>query len=117
MAKIRHIAIHVADQRKVRDFYINTFGMKEVFNQEDRAFYLSDGYINLAILPLRPGAPEHIGHFGFEVEDIAATGRQAAEHGGSAELAARPRDGRFAEYRIADPAGIGIDLSQVGWKV
>ena len=121
MAKIKHIAIHAHDQEKARDFYINTFGMKEVGESKSktggRAIYLSDGYINLAILPCGEGMPDRLGHFGFEVDDIEETGKKAAASGGSSKIAARPRDGRFAEYRIADTCGIGIDLSKGGWKV
>ncbi len=119
MAKIRHIAIHATDHKKMADFYMKTFGMKKVKNPNDsgKVIYLSDGYINLALLPGRPGKRDAIGHFGFEVEDVKTTGRKAAASGGSAKIAARPRDGRFAEYRIADPGGIGIDLSEAGWKI
>lgn len=119
MAKIRHIAIHAHDQEKARDFYINTFGMKvvESDSKTGRAIYLSDGYINLAILPCGEAMPDRIGHFGFEVDDIEAVGKKAAASGGSSKIAERPRDGRFAEYRIADTCGIGIDLSKAGWKV
>ena len=118
MARIRHIAIRTNEQEKLRDFYINTFGMTQVPTEgTGRAIYLSDGYINLAILPGVPGKCDRIDHFGFEVESTEDSGRKAAAEGGSSKMAARPRDGRFAEFRIADPAGIGIDLSEGGWKV
>src|SRR5690349_8102495 len=70
MAKIKHIAITCRDQEKVADFYKKTFGMVEVWrhnaanNPKVYGLYLSDGYINLAILPAREGAPEGINHFG-----------------------------------------------------
>ena len=118
MAKIRHIAIHANDQEAMKKFYIETFDMHVVPNprsENGRAIYLSDGYINLAILPGSPNKRDAIGHFGFEVDDIEATGKRAAENGGSSKMAERPRDGRFAEYRIADTGGIGIDISKNGW--
>ena len=118
MYKIRHIAIRADDQKKVAEFYKRTFGMKEVRNDgEDKALYLSDGYITLAILRQRPGMSLGIDHFGFQVDDADKVGRAAADAGGSAKLEERPRDGRFAEYRVHDPVGSPIDLSEAGWKV
>ena len=73
MAKIRHIAVKVEDQEKTAEFYKQTFGMTEAWRgpvREDgrRAIYLTDGYINMAVLPAR-GGREGIDHFGFQVED------------------------------------------------
>ena len=71
MYKIRHIAIRAADQKKVVQFYKDTFGLQEVRNDGDgRAMYLSDGYLTLAILPGREGHKEGVDHFGFQVDDI-----------------------------------------------
>lgn len=119
MAKIRHVAILSNDTPKLADFYKTTFSMKEVARGQEKegmqAIYLSDGYINLAILPAR-GRPEGIDHFGFEVESIQETGRTAVAQGAKQGPMPRPRDGRFAEFRIHDPAGTGVDLSEAGWR-
>ncbi len=55
MAKIRHIAIKVEDQEKTAEFYKKTFGMTEAWrgpvrDDGNRAIYLTDGYINMAVL-------------------------------------------------------------------
>ena len=55
MAKIRHIAIKVEDQEKAANFYKQTFGMTEAWrgpvrDDGNRAIYLTDGYINMAVL-------------------------------------------------------------------
>jgi catechol 2,3-dioxygenase-like lactoylglutathione lyase family enzyme len=122
-AKIRHIAICTKDTRKLADFYINTFGMTQVMEQtpnddrgptDQRAIYVSDGYINLAILPARDN-PEGINHFGFQVDDPEAIARAGKEAGAQTGIAPRPRDGRYAEFRIHDPVGTGIDLATAGW--
>ena len=60
MAKIRHVAIKCENQEKTADFYKQTFGMTEAWRgpvraDGNRAIYLTDGYINLAILPARGG--------------------------------------------------------------
>jgi catechol 2,3-dioxygenase-like lactoylglutathione lyase family enzyme len=118
MYQIRHIAIRAEDQKKVADFYKATFGMREVVDPGDggRVIYLTDGHITLAVLRARPGMANGIDHFGFHVDDADKVGRAAAAAGGSAKLEERPRDGRFAEFRIQDPTGAEIDLSEAGWK-
>ncbi|MBI2211913.1 MAG: VOC family protein [Deltaproteobacteria bacterium] len=119
MAKIRHVAILTKDTPRLADFYKTTFGMKEVARGQEKegmeAIYLSDGYINLAILPAR-GRPEGIDHFGFEVESVQETGRVATATGAKQGPTPRPRDGRFAEFRIHDPVGTPVDLSEAGWR-
>jgi catechol 2,3-dioxygenase-like lactoylglutathione lyase family enzyme len=118
---ISHLAIRAADTAQLADFYQATFGLHEVARHDTRgngnyAIYLSDGYINVALLPSRPGADrEGIEHMGFSVADAAEVANTAKEHGATQGLEARPRDGRFAESRIYDPVGTPIDLSIKGW--
>ena len=118
-AKIRHIAICTDDTVKLSSFYKDTFGMTEVMAREpgnpEKAVYLSDGYINLAILPTRESGRVGIDHFGFQVENVEETGRVGKDSGAQTGIAPRPRDGRYAEFRIHDPVGTGIDLAQAGW--
>ncbi len=121
MAKIRHIAICGQDTTALADFYKTTFGMHEVKQQDGangRAIFLSDGYINLAVLPAGAnGGREGIYHFGFEVEDCQETGKVAKEAGAKFQISPRPRDGRYAEFRVHDPVGTPIDLAEKGWDV
>ena len=117
MARIRHIAILAADPAKLSEFYRASFGLKEVARSGDsgEAIYLSDGHINLALLPAR-NRREGIYHFGIQVEDVKGavnTALAAGATGGKAEL---PKDGRFAETFVLDPVGTRVDLSP-GWKV
>jgi len=120
MAKIRHIAIKVEDQEKVATFYKETFGMTEAWRgpvREDgnRAIYLTDGYINMAVLPAR-GGREGIDHFGFQVENMDATLKTANDTGAKENAEKKPRDGRFAEMGVHDPVGQLVDVSVHGWK-
>ena len=120
MAKIRHLAIKAEDQEKTASFYKETFGMTEAWRgpvRDDgkRAIYLTDGYINMAILPAR-GGREGIDHFGFQVEDMDATLKTAAQVGATGDEYKKPRDGRFAEMGIKDPVGTPVDVSVHGWK-
>jgi len=120
MAKIRHLAIKAEDQERTATFYKETFGMTEAWRgpvREDghRAIYLTDGYINMAILPAR-GGHEGIDHFGFQVEDLEGTLKIAAFTGAKSDSYKKPRDGRFAEMGVQDPVGTPVDVSVHGWK-
>ncbi len=122
MAKIRHIALRTADTRAVADFYKRTFDMVEIWHRpvENGAVYLSDGYINLAILPARVDgtgepAPEGLDHFGFAVDDVTATAELALQNGATQGRTEVPRDGRFADSFVRDPIGQRVDLSATGW--
>jgi catechol 2,3-dioxygenase-like lactoylglutathione lyase family enzyme len=120
MARIAHIALLTKDTEKLAEFYKTSFGMKEVARsgeggEHGKAIYVSDGHINLAILPAR-NRREGIYHFGIAVDDVkgaVGTALAAGATGGTAEL---PKDGRFAETFVLDPVGTRVDLSP-GWKV
>ncbi len=115
MPKIRHIAICAEDTAKLAEFYKTTFEMQEVARLED-AVFLTDGYINLAVLPARVNdGREGMYHFGFQVDDVRETGRIAKAAGARTGIAPRPRDGRYAEFRVHDPVGTPIDLAEAGW--
>ena len=122
MAKIKHIAIFAKDGGTLAKFYVETFGMKEVHrhssegNQDSEAIYLSDGYLNLAILPARGERPEGIDHFGFQVDSKEETAATALQMGATQGTTAVPQDGRFAEGFIRDPIGQRVDLSVAGWR-
>jgi len=122
MARIRHIAILTEDVEKLVRFYTETFGLK-VVKGVGTATYLSDGHINLAIIPIEPerkieGPDLQPGlyHFGFEVEDVAALRKACQQANASTDVDKRPPN-REAEYRVHDPDGNPIDLSQHGWPI
>ena len=77
MARIRHLAILTENVDKLVKFYTNAFGLK-IVHGVGTATYLSDGHINLAIIPIGPErkieGPDlkpGLYHFGFEVENVA----------------------------------------------
>ena len=121
MARSQHIAIRARDNEKLAEFYKTAFGMTEVFRQpagrERMAYYLSDGHINVALLPCGPDSPEGIDHFGFQVESTADATGAAMGAGASQGRTATPQDGRFAEAYVRDPVGTRIDLSVEGWAL
>ena len=78
MARIRHLAILTEDVDRLVKFYTNSFGLK-IVQGVGTATYLTDGHINLAIIPIGPEREiegkqlkEGINHFGFEVESVEA---------------------------------------------
>ena len=52
----------------------------------------------------------------MEVDDIEKLKSVCKEFGAASEIQKRPAN-REAEYRVADPDGNLIDLSQHGWPV
>ena len=121
MARIEHIALFAPDNVGLAEFYKTTFGMQEVFRQPagrggDRiAVYLTDGHINLALLPAALEGAEGLHHFGFHVDSVAQTSDIAMEAGARHGRSEVPQDGRFNEAFILDPVGARIDLSSTGW--
>ena len=56
MARIKHIAIATDDPEATAKFYVEGLGMKQVGKLDtptDEGYYLTDGYINLAILKFK----------------------------------------------------------------
>jgi len=83
MARIRHLAILTQDVDRLVKFYTNSFGLK-IVQGVGTATYLTDGHINLAIIPIGPEREiegnqlkEGINHFGFEVESVDAVDEAA----------------------------------------
>ena len=122
MARIRHLAIVTENVEKLVNFYTGTFGLK-IVPGVGTATYLTDGHINLAIIPIGPEreieGPQlqpGINHFGFEVESVEGVREACNEFSATSSVDKRPPN-REAEYRVHDPDGNPIDLSQHGWPV
>ena len=113
---IRHVALYTPNPQRLADFYCKVLDMKEVERTDRSSIFVSDGYFNLALLYQRKEEPIGLNHFGFHVtsnEEMQAR----AEKAGVRRGAARPSRIPFAEYRVHDPEGNGIDISQKGWRV
>ena len=94
MARLRHFAVVVRDLEKAAKFYQEVFDLKRVGDETldfAAAIYLSDGVINLALLNYKGSrgsglsdAKNFVGahHFGFQVDDIAATQKKIEALGG-----------------------------------
>ena len=128
MAKIRHIAIAVQDPKKTAQFYMNTFGLKQVGETDSplaTGVYLSDGSINVALLKYKTDeaagkerGKDYVGvhHFGFQVDDLEESGRNIKANGGSFFLdLPEQKDTLYYEQKWRDPNGIIFDISHMGW--
>ena len=117
MARIRHIAIVVEDAEKMAEFYTSAFGLTEVFRQRNDetngqwAIYLTDGYINMALLPINRALG--LDHIGFAVDDVDGALQTAVAAGAVPPTRTLPRDGRQAETFVRDPLlDIKLDISR-----
>jgi len=128
MARLRHFAIVVRDLEKAAAFYEGVFDLKRVGQEVldfASAIYLSDGTINLALLNYvgkrgsgLDNAREFVGahHFGFQVDDIAATQQKIEAAGGTFffDLGNDQEKENF-ERKFKDPDGVIFDISKKGW--
>jgi catechol 2,3-dioxygenase-like lactoylglutathione lyase family enzyme len=126
MAKLRHIAIQVPNLEKAAAFYEGVFDLKRVDKVEapiGNAISLSDGMMNLTLLQFPEGAvgskggPDWAGlhHFGFVVEDEAATEQKIKSHGGEFFMRLPQHPGVDAEMKFKDINGIVFDVSGHDW--
>lgn len=132
MARIKHIALTTKDPAAVADFYKRALGLREVRRNARGAVFLTDGYLNLAILNWKTAKDADVGahgdnfsgihHFGVEVEDLDAASSRLASAGGTPlsqkdQLDAAMEAGghRNFEMKWAGPDGVVIDLSHTGW--
>jgi catechol 2,3-dioxygenase-like lactoylglutathione lyase family enzyme len=126
MAKIKHIAIRTHNIEKTAAFYKEAFGLEQV-GVGQSGIYLTDGYLNIAILNMRgvvEGETMKLGidHVGFQVDDVDATVEKIRALGG------KPLDQRN-EVSHGDPSQPQsyfevkcvviddqvIDVSNAGW--
>ena len=116
--KIRHLAIFARNPRALAEFYRDVLEMEIINSEPDgSAFFVSDGYLTLALLPhrLEGSAPVGINHFGFAVDDVAEISKRFVARG-LEQPKRRGADRPYAEYRGADPEGNWFDLSAHGYE-
>ena len=130
MAKIKHIAIRTPDPEKTAEFYKSAFDLEEV-GKAGSGVYLSDGYINLAILrsneqgngesPRDVPGYAGIDHLGFVVDDVDAACKKLEEEGASPMgrmdfgQAQTPGAHSYYEIKYRGPDHQVVDISGAGW--
>ncbi len=135
MAKIRHIALTTGNPDKAAAFYKEAFDMEEVRRSDNGAVFLTDGYINLAILNYKTAAKDAdvgpngdnydgIHHIGFQVDDLdaacekleSAKGKSITSREGLDTAMAAPGAPRNFEMKWSGPDDVVIDISHTGWQ-
>ncbi|MGH7084045.1 MAG: VOC family protein [Acetobacteraceae bacterium] len=131
MPRIKHIAMTTREPGKVAAFYKEAFGMRELRRSPNGAVFLSDGYINLAILNYKTEKDADVGahganfdgihHLGFEVEDLDQAiekleGAQAEQLTSKHEPDIAMGGTRNFEMKWSGPDGVVIDISHTGWE-
>ena len=126
MARIKHIAIRSNDVEKTAEFYKDAFGLEQVGIGQS-GIYLTDGYLNIAILSMRTvveGETMKLGvdHVGFQVEDVNATVAKIRALGGKAlnernevHHADPSKPQSYFEVKCIAPDDQVIDVSNAGW--
>jgi catechol 2,3-dioxygenase-like lactoylglutathione lyase family enzyme len=114
MGKIRHIAYRCSDIAKYEEFFVNGLGLEVVLRRGNGAVDLSDGSINITLLPpnLTPADGEAgigIAHLGFTVEDDEAVAA-SLKAAGASELNQVRMDEAHYEIKFQGPDGIVVDL-------
>jgi catechol 2,3-dioxygenase-like lactoylglutathione lyase family enzyme len=108
VAKLRHIAYRVNDLEAVADFFAKGFDM-QVVQRRGVAIDLSDGTINITLLPANANTSHGIDHIGFTVADEAGTGDAIAAAGGR-QLNTLDLGAANYEVKFEGPEGIVVDL-------
>jgi catechol 2,3-dioxygenase-like lactoylglutathione lyase family enzyme len=126
MARIKHIAIRTNDIEKTAAFYKEAFGLEQV-GVGQSGIYLTDGYLNIAILSMRAvvaGETMKLGvdHVGFEVDDVNATVAKVRALGGKAldqrnevQHSDPSKPQSYFEIKCVAPDDQVIDVSNAGW--
>ena len=115
MPKIRHLAVICMDPEKLAKFYCEVFDMKIVGRSGRKNVFLTDGYMNLALLSQKAeGKTNGLNHFGFVVEDTEDVARRMQKWD-VVGPEKRPADRVYAETRGTDPEGNNFDLSEAGF--
>jgi len=103
MPQIRHLALLTDDQEGLATFYKSVFEMQEVHRHPSPhggpAIYLSDGHLNLAILPAA-GRRKGIFHFGMAVDDVEKTAASAIAAGATPPNETLPPTGASRDVHL-----------------
>jgi hypothetical protein len=116
MPKIRHIAYRAADVEGMANFFAKSFEMQITQRRKNGAIDLSDGTINITVLPVRIGSPDTqpvrpgIDHIGFTVENEGETSRLMEAQGAKKIATLELGSSAHYEVKFTGPEGIVVDL-------
>ena len=118
MAKIRHIAIRAEDPDATARMFVEVFGLEFIQKRAHGPVDLSDGDVNITVLPLALGAEGrevHKGyeHIGFSAEDQDGIRERLLEHGAT-ELNPVQLGDAYYEKKYKSAEGLVIDVGH--WR-
>jgi catechol 2,3-dioxygenase-like lactoylglutathione lyase family enzyme len=113
MAKIRHIAYRAEDVDAMAKFFVDAMGMTMKQKRKNNAIDLTDGTVNITVLPLTgTGMPDRrpgIDHIGFTAENDQETFRML-EAAGAKKAGTVNLGTAYYEDKFMGPEGIIVDL-------
>jgi predicted enzyme related to lactoylglutathione lyase len=113
MARIRHIAIFSDDPANLAEFYADVFNMKINGKSNQGAVWMTDGYMDIALLPRRGNelAPQGVHHFGItvDVDEKDHVYNRLKERGH--KLMTPPPGRPYVEDAVKDADGNKFDIS------
>jgi catechol 2,3-dioxygenase-like lactoylglutathione lyase family enzyme len=116
MAKIRHIAIRSDDVEATARFFQQVFGLTLVQRRDHGPIDLSDGDVNITLLPTTMRGrtlPAGFEHIGFSVDDTDGTHQKLLD-AGAAELNPIALGDAYYESKYKLPEGLVIDVGH--WR-
>jgi catechol-2,3-dioxygenase len=118
VGKIRHIAIRAEDVEATAKLFTEVFGLELVQRRAHGPIDLSDGDVNITLLPLRLGGREDeerpgYSHIGFTVEDQEEVRGRLMEHGAK-ELNPVMLGDAYYESKYQSSEGLVIDVGH--WR-
>lgn len=116
MAKIRHIAYRATNVDAMAKFFVDAMGMKMIQKRKNNAIDLSDGSVNITVLPLRAGTAEGeppkqagIEHIGFTADNDEEQFR-LLEAAGARKAGTINLGTAYYEDKFIGPEGIIVDV-------
>jgi catechol 2,3-dioxygenase-like lactoylglutathione lyase family enzyme len=122
MAQLNYLAIMCDDPATMRDWYQQWFGFEELNRTPAGAIYITDGHSTIGLLPRGAAVGETaqnpgLHHFGFQIDSILEIERNLEDFDPAIRIERRPAEDPYAEYRVVDPEGIIVDLSEKGYGI
>jgi catechol 2,3-dioxygenase-like lactoylglutathione lyase family enzyme len=112
--KIRHIAIRCEDTEKTAQWLQDALELQLVQRRGSGAIDLSDGDVNLTLLPLGLGAGDHTTRPGFEHIGVTVADDEAARQrllaAGAIELNPIGLGDVYYEAKFKSPEGLVVDV-------
>jgi catechol 2,3-dioxygenase-like lactoylglutathione lyase family enzyme len=112
--KIRHIAIRCEDTEKTAQWLQDALELQLVQRRGSGAIDLSDGDVNLTLLPLGLGTGDHAARPGFEHIGVTVADDEAARQrllaAGATELNPIGLGDVYYEAKFKSPEGLVVDV-------